>query len=309
VYFVARHSELSADHAIQWSELVAAAGRLDPHALRLGIGLVVLGFGTKAGLAPMHSWLPDAYSQAPAPVAGLMAGAVSAMSTYALLRYKVLADLVLGDAFVRRLLIVAALASLVVAASLMVTQRDYTRLLAYSSIEHIGLIALAAAVGSPLAMSAALLHLVGNGVIKSVTFSAAGEIAFVTGSTKIADVRGLLHRSPFAGGVFALGLVALAGLPPFSILASEVALVRAGIDGGLTWAIAIALVPMMVVFTALAVHVLDMLTGPASAEATHRTSLTARIPLAGGLALATTIGVTVYPIGRLLHDAAGVLAR
>ena len=324
VYFVSVHGAVDADEALHWSVLVRAADGLEPAPLRLAIGLVVVGYGTKAGLAPLHSWLPDAYSQAPAPVAGLMSGAVSAMSMYALFRFKVIADLVIGDAFVRRLLIVAALSSLVVAASLMVTQRDFKRLLAYSSVEHVGLVALAAAVGSPLAMSAALLHLVGNGLVKAVTFSVTGEITFLTGTSRISDARGLLRRQPVAGTLFALGIVALAGLPPFSILASEVALVRAGVDDGLTWVIAVALAVMLVIFTALVVHTLDLLTGPGDlltgpgdrstepildAEPGHVTTLAARAPLAAGLALAAVIGVTIWPISRLLHSAAEVLAK
>lgn len=316
VYFVSRQVTDEAD-ALSWSALVPAAGQLDTGALQIAIGLIVVGYGTKAGLAPLHSWVPDAYSQAPAPAAGLMSGVVSAMSIYALFRFKVIADLALGDEFVRRLLIAAALASLVVAALMMVTQRDYKRLLAYSSVEHVGLVALATAVGSPLAMSAALLHLIGNGLAKSITFSVTGEIEFATGTTQIADIRGLLHQHRFIGSTFAIGLVALAGLPPFSILASEIALVRSGVEGDLTWAVAVALVPMMVIFTALAVRTLDMLTGPAAPTALvadgrvggHRTRLTARVPLVAGLALAAAIGVTVWPFARLLEAAAEVVAR
>jgi|CXWL01.1.fsa_nt_gi hydrogenase-4 component F len=311
VYFVSRHTGGDAATALNWSSLVERAPALDPGALRVAMGFVVVGYGTKAGLAPAHSWLPDAYSQAPAPVAALMSGSLSAMSMYALLRFKVVADITLGPDFVRTLLLIAALTSLVVAASLMVTQRDYKRLLAYSSVEHMGLIALAAAIGSPLAMSAALLHMVGNGLAKSVTFASTGELLFATGTTRIGDVRGLLHQRPFVGATFGLGLVALLGLPPFSILASEIAIVRAGVADGLAWAIAIALAVMMVIFTAVLVHALDMLAGaPGDTPMTdHVTTLTARIPLLVGLAAAATLGITVWPIGRLLHAAAEVLAR
>lgn len=313
VYFVSRHSGGDPSTALNWSSLVERAPSLDPDALRVAIGLVVLGYGTKAGLAPVHSWLPDVYSQAPAPVAALMAGVVSAMSMYALLRFKVVADLALGAGFVRSLLVAAALFSLVAAASLMVTQRDYKRLLAYSSVEHMGLIALAAAIGSPLAMSAALLHMIGNGLAKSVAFSATGEILFLTGTTRIDGVRGLLRRQPFVGGVFALSLVALLGLPPFSLLASEVAIVRAGLSEGLGWVIAIAITVMLVIFTAVVVHALDMLTGgevpPVSAPDVHITSLTGRAPFVVGLVAAAAIGVSIWPIERLLHAAALVVAR
>ena len=314
VYFVSRHSGGDAATALNWSSLVARAPRLDPGALRLAVGMVVVGYGAKAGLAPLHSWLPDAYSQAPAPVAALMAGVLSSMPMYALLRIKVVADIALGPGYVRNLLLVAALFSLATAASLMVTQRDYKRLLAYSSVEHMGLIALAAALGSPLAMSAALLHMIGNGLAKSVAFSTTGELLFTTGTTRIGDVRGLLHRRPFIGTTLALSLVALLGLPPFSILASELAIVRAGVAGGYTWAIAIALVLMLIIFTAMVVHALDMGAGPdepatpAPPFADHPTSAVARVPIIAGLVVAASLGVTIWPISRLLSSAAQVLA-
>jgi hydrogenase-4 component F len=320
VYFVSRQTGAGTSSALNWSTLVERAADLDPGALRVAIGFVVVGYGTKAGLAPLHSWLPDAYSQAPAPAAALMAGALSSMSLYALLRFKVIADIALGTGFVRNLLLAAALFSLVAAASLMVTQGDYKRLLAYSSVEHAGLVALAAAIGSPLAVTAALLHMIGNGLAKSVAFCSTGELLFSTGTTRIDGVRGLLHERPFVGATFGLSLLALMGVPPFSIFASELAIVRAGISGGLTWAISIAIVLMLVIFTAIAVHGLNMLAGrrepvppadaaPASTLTGHVSALPARIPLVGGLIVAAAVGVTIWPISRLLHSAAEVLTR
>ena len=315
VYFVSRHSGGDPSTALNWSSLVKRAPHLDPGALRVAVGFVVVGYGTKAGLAPLHSWLPDAYGQAPAPAAALMAGVLSTMSMYALLRFKVIADITLGPNYVRTLLLVAALVSLLTAASLMVTQRDYKRLLAYSSVEHMGLIALAAAIGSQLAMTAALLHMIGNGLTKSVAFSTTGEMLFATGTTRIDGVRGLLHQRPFIATTLGLSLLALLGLPPFSILASEIAIVRAGVNDGLAWAIAIALIVMLAIFTAVLVHALNMLAGSPDgptipeASASHVTSLTARIPLVGGLIVAAAIGITIWPLSHLLHSAAEVLAR
>jgi hydrogenase-4 component F len=315
VYFVSRSSGGDPELALNWSKLVARAPQMDPGALRVAIGFVVVGYGAKAGLAPLHSWLPDAYSQAPAPAAALLAGAVSAMSMYALLRLKVIADIALGPDYVRTLLLIAALSSLLTAASLMVTQRDYKRLLAYSSVEHMGLIALAAAIGSQLAMTAALLHMIGNGLAKSVAFSATGELLFVSGTTRIDQVRGMLHQRPFIGATLGLALMALLGLPPFSMLASEIAIVRAGIDDGLSWAVAVALVLMLAIFTAVTVHALNMLAGSATNEpapmgdTNHVTSMVARIPLVAGLIVAATLGITIWPISRLLYSAAEVLAR
>ncbi|MGD9705261.1 MAG: proton-conducting transporter membrane subunit [Acidimicrobiia bacterium] len=315
VYFVSRHAGGDAEHALEWTSLVALAPKLDPGALRLAIGLVVLGYGTKAGLAPMHSWLPDAYSQAPAPVAALMSGSLSAIAFYALLRFKVVADIALGEGYVRGLLIAAALLSLAVAASLMLTQRDVNRLIAYSSIEHMGLIALGAAIGTPLAIAAALLHILGNGLAKSVMFCTSGELLFGERTTEIARVRGVLARRPLIGGVAGLSFAALIGMPPFSLFASELALARTGIADGLGWAIAIAFLLMLVIAAAILVHVLRMLSGDAPAEsapaesAPHRTSVIAASPLIVGLLAAALLGVSIWPIERLLHAAAAVLVQ
>ncbi len=315
VYYVSRQTGAGVSSALDWSTLVEHARSLDPGALRVAMGFVVVGYGTKAGLAPLHSWLPDAYSQAPAPVAALMAGVLSSMSMYALLRFKVIADIALGDGYVRNLLIAAALLSLVAAASLMVTQRDYKRLLAYSSVENAGLVALAAAIGSPLALTAALLHMLGNGLAKSVAFCSTGELLFSTGTTRIDGVRGLLHERAFVGAMFGLSLLALMGMPPFSIFASELAIVRAGTSGGLTWAIAITIVLLLTIFAAVVVHSLNMLAGQPDADSTgtaltgHVSTWTARIPLVGGLIVAAGLGITIWPISRLVHDAAEVLAR
>ena len=154
-----------------------------PGVMRLAMALLVLGYGTKVGLAPMHSWLPDAHSQAPAPVSALMSGVLLTVAFYALLRFKAIADGALGIGYSRTLLVIVGLGSLLVAASLLITQRDYKRMLAYHSIEHMGLIALGAAAGSSLAIAAVLLHILGHGLAKAVFFLASGEILIVEGTS------------------------------------------------------------------------------------------------------------------------------
>ena len=158
---------------LDWARLVSAAPHLDAGVTRIAVALLIVGFGTKAGLAPLHAWLPDAHGQAPAPVSALMSGVLLSVAFYAILRVKAIADLALGAGFARTLLVVLALASLLLAASLLIRQRDYKRMLAYSSIEHMGLIALGAAVGGPLALAAVLLHMLGHGLVKGSLFVSA----------------------------------------------------------------------------------------------------------------------------------------
>ncbi len=308
VYYASSHA-MGAGHAtLDWTGLVANASRLDPHVMRLAAGLLVLGFGTKVGLAPMHSWLPDAHSQAPAPVSALMSGVLLSVALYALLRYKVVIDAALGRGFMKGLLVTLGLLSLAVAASLLIAQRDYKRLLAYSSIEHMGLIAVGTATGSPLAITAVLLHVLGHGLGKAVLFLGSGEILRSEGTTKIAGVRGLLARRPLIGVTFGLGLLALLGLPPFSLFASEVGIARAGLAGGMGWAVTVALVLALVAFGAVLVHGQHMLLGEGVPTTEHRTSGARGAPLVAGLVVCAALGVSIWPIDHLLHAAANIVA-
>jgi hydrogenase-4 component F len=313
VYFASRHAGGGADASLNWSDLVTLAPNLDPGVVRLAVGLLVVGYGTKIGLAPMHTWLPDAHSQAPAPVSALMSGVLLSVAFYALLRYKVIADAALGAGYMRGLLVAGALLSLAVAASLLLAQRDYKRMLAYSSIEHMGLVALGVAIGTPLAVGAALLHILGHGIGKAVLFCSSGEILHATGTTDIAGVRGLLIRQPFLGGTFGVGVLALLGLPPFSLFASELAIARAGVDDGLGWAVGVAFVLVFVTFAAIVGHAQRMLLGepdgnvPDAGAPAHRTSTTSAVPLVVGLAALALLGVSIWPIERLLEAAAMVV--
>jgi len=304
--FLAARSGIDGENAsLNWTALVASAPQLDPGIMRLAIGLLVLGFGTKVGLAPVHTWLPDAHSQAPAPVSALMSGVLLAVAFYAILRYKVIADAALGTGYLRGLLIAASLLTLAVAASSLLAQRDYKRMLALSSIEHMGIIALGAAIGSPLAISGVLLHIFAHGLGKTVLFCSSGEILRYYGSTRIADVRGLLRDHPFVGGSFGLALLALLGMPPFGLFPSELAIVRAGFADGVGWAVAVALFLIFVIFAALANHGQAMLLGPASEPdvATLRPPLMVAAPLALGLLALVVIGITSWPYAALLHEA------
>lgn len=294
--------------ALNWTQLTAHASTLDSSLMRLAAGLILLGFGTKAGLAPMHAWLPDAHSQAPAPVSALMSGVLLSVAFYAILRYKAITDQVLGPGYTRTLLLIAALASLAVAAALMIAQRDYKRLLAYSSIEHMGLIALGTAFGTKLALSAALLHMLGHGLAKAVAFCASGRILHLTDSADIASARGLAARRPALAATFGISLIALLGLPPFSLFASELAIARSGFTVGHGWAVTAAFVLILVAFAALVRHATGMLAGqpPPGPKGTPANTDTLAA-LAVGLAAAAALGITLGPLTQLLDVAATVV--
>ncbi|MEU1673141.1 proton-conducting transporter membrane subunit [Streptomyces roseifaciens] len=311
VYYAARQAGIPEAYALDWQTLAARADRLDPSVVRLATGLVVLGFGAKAGLAPLHAWLPDAHSQAPAPVSALMSGVLLAVAFAGLLRYKVIADEALGAGFTRSLLAGVALVTLALAAALLLAQRDCKRMLAYSSMEHMSLIALGTAVGSPLALSAVLLHMTGHGLAKTVAFCASGHIARLCGTTRIGRIRGLLAHSPCLGTAFAAAVVALLGFPPFGLFASELGIVRAGFLSGPRWALAAALVLMLVAFGALAARTSRMLLGPPPGEDDEEEPVPlgadAAAPLVAGLAACAALGVTTGPLTALLTEAGEII--
>lgn len=309
LYFAARHAGLPADAALDWRTLTHHAHRLDPGVTRIAIGLAVLGFGAKAGLVPLHAWLPDAHSQAPAPISALMSGVLLSVAFYAVLRFKVVADAALGAGFMRTLLLVLALSTLALAATLLIGQQDYKRMLAYSSMEHIGLMAVGAAIGGNLAVAAVLLHIGGHGLAKTVAFLGSGHILCQEGSTRISAVRGLAGRAPLLAGMFGLAVLALLGLPPSAVFVSQLAIARAGFSTGLGWAVAAAFVLALVAFVAITSETRRMLLGPVTQASPDQQPFRAATaaPLVVGLSAVAVLGVTVWPVGPLLQAAANVV--
>ncbi|MGW2634398.1 proton-conducting transporter transmembrane domain-containing protein [Streptomyces chattanoogensis] len=312
LYYAARAAGIPETSALDWPTLVAHAHRMDPAVTRLGTALIVLGFGAKAGLVPLHAWLPDAHSQAPAPVSALMSGVLLAVSFAAVLRVKVIADAALGPGYTQTLLALAALFTLAWSAALLLGQRDYKRMLAYSSMEHMSLIALGAAIGTPLALAAVLLHIAGHGLAKTVAFCSSGHILHLRHTTRIGRIRGLLARAPGLGATFGLAVVALLGFPPFSLFASELGIVRAGFAAGLGWLTALALLLVLTAFAALVLRTARMVLGPpllapGTPAVPVRLGAAAGLPLAIGLLACAALGVSLGPLTDLLTAATAIL--
>ncbi len=298
---------------LSWLGLMESATMLDAPLVKVGGALAVVGFATKAGLAPMHSWLPDAHSQAPAPVSGLMSGVLLSVAFYAILRIQAVVDLALGPSLMRTLLLAAGLLSLAVTAALVVTQHDYKRLLAYSSIEHMGLLALGAAAGGRLALAAVLLHVLGHGLVKASMFVISGGILDHVGSHRIEAVRALLRDRPDLGAPFLAGAAALLGFPPFVTFFTEVGIIVAGFQRGLGWQMVVACLLLLVVFAGIARHILAMTVGPASAETPVPSPASPsgqrlwprQVPVVGALVAAAVVGF--LPLAATLSDAVAAL--
>lgn len=296
VYYSSEHLLGVSSEALRWSQLYRVADGLDPTAIKVAFIFAVIGYGTKAGLAPMHTWLPDAHAEAPTPVSAMLSANMLTLAVYAILRFKVVTDRAVGPAFSGRLLVGLALLSVTIAAAFFLVQRDYKRLFAYSSIEHIGIALLGFGVGGA-GTFAGSWHLLNHALAKSTAFYGAG-LVFLRHNHKMLDrVTGLLAQMPLAGGAILIAGVALAGLPPFGLFASEV-LIAAGAYAARPELAAAFLGLLAVAFATLLYQVFRMTLG-SSADAgralTPRCRLFAGAAVSINVALLGTIGLHVPP--------------
>ena len=221
VYMAARPIVGEGLDAMVWTVLVTRAKDFDPALLNVAFVFLLLGYGTKVGLAPLHAWLPDAHAEGPTPISAVLSGLLLNVALYALLRFKMLLALNPAALAPGPLMVTMGLISLVFAAFMLYRRRDIKRMFAYSSIEHMGIITFAFGMGGPLANFAGLLHMTMHSLTKSAIFFAVGHIAQVKGTQRIADMGGLTETNPVLGWGLVLGVVAIAGLPPMGIFMSE----------------------------------------------------------------------------------------
>lgn len=247
---------------LDWTALYDNASALKSSSLRLAFIFILIGFGTKAGLAPMHTWLPDAHSEAPSPISALLSGVLLNSAMYGIIRTVAIVNRNQGDGiYTGRLLIGVGILSIATAAIFILTQKDYKRLLAYSSIEHMGIIAVAIGIFSPLSVFGALLHMINHSLTKSMLFLSAGNILQKYDTKQISKIKGVLKFLPVSGTAFLLGLFAIAGTPPFSAFASEVTIITSIFDAKHVWIGIIFVVLLAVVFTGIAFTLLKIFYG------------------------------------------------
>lgn len=219
---------LESGQFLDWTALYDHAGELKSPIVRLAFIFILIGFGTKAGLAPMHTWLPDAHSQAPSPISALLSGVLLNSAMYGIIRTVAIVNRNLESSiYTGRLLMAIGLLSILTAAVFILTQKDYKRLLAYSSIEHMGIIAVAIGIFTPLSVFGALLHMMNHSLTKSMLFLSSGNILLKYDTKQISKIKGVLKLLPVSGIVFLLGLIAIAGVPPFSVFGSEFSVIAA----------------------------------------------------------------------------------
>jgi hydrogenase-4 component F len=253
VYAAAAHAGAS-EGAMNFTTIASMASRLDPNIVRIGFIFIMIGYGTKAGLAPMHMWLPDAHSQAPTPVSALLSGALIKCALFGIIRFHTIAIGACGPGFSGHLLLLFGIISIVVATPFILTQQNFKRLLGYHSVEHVGIIALGLGIGGPLGTYAALFHVINHGVTKALVFFVAGDAIDRYKTHTMDKIRGFIRAAPYAGTFLMLGAFSLAGTPPFSIFVSELLVLKAGLAGGYFVAIAIFLLMVIAIFAGLIHH-------------------------------------------------------
>jgi hydrogenase-4 component F len=221
IYMAARPVVGEGLQGMVWTILIQKVDRFDPALLNVAFVFLLLGYGTKVGLAPLHAWLPDAHAEGPTPISAVLSGLLLNVALYAVLRSKLLLAANPHAIAPGPLMIIMGLTSLLFAAFMLYRRRDIKRLFAYSSIEHMGIITFAFGMGGPLANFAGLLHMTMHSLTKSAIFFSVGHIAQVKGTQKLADIKGLTESHPLLGWTLVLGVVAIAGMPPLGIFMSE----------------------------------------------------------------------------------------
>jgi len=278
--------------ALLWTHLSAVKTDLEPTVLGLAFAFLLVGYGTKVGLAPLHNWLPDAHAEGPTPVSAVLSGLLLNVAMYAVVRCKVLVEGALQSSLPSQMLMVFGLVSVVLAALFLWRQRDIKRLFAYSSIEHMGIIAFAFGMGGAVANFAALLHMTVHSLTKSAIFFAVGHATQKAGSQRIDDIRGLLTLSPRIGWGLMLGSLAILGFPPFGVFASEFLILTTAMKQQ-PWATPILLGALGIGFAAIFSRTQSMVLGPPTGRRLpHQPAL---LPVFAHLALVLMLGLYIPP--------------
>ncbi|GMN98849.1 hydrogenase 4 subunit F [Parageobacillus thermoglucosidasius] len=265
-YSNAFSSVQDAHRAMLWTELVRMGQDLDPQLVKLAFVFILIGFGTKAGLFPMHTWLPDAHSEAPSPASALLSGVLLKCALFAIVRYYAIALQVVGKEFPNSLLLIFGLLTVGVAAFFILMQNDIKRKLAYSSVEHVGIIATGLGIGGALGIFASLLHTINHSITKSLLFCTTGNIMMKYGTRDANKIRGMLKVMPFTALMFMAGIIAVAGSPPFNIFVSEFTTLTAGLKSGHFWAMILFLLFLVIAFVALVLLISETVFGPPSED-------------------------------------------
>jgi len=292
LYFAAEKVLGSGGTALLWTQLNGVKTQLEPTVLQLAFVFLLVGYGTKVGLVPLHSWLPDAHAEGPTPVSAVLSGLLLNVALYAVMRSKVLVDGALGNDMAGNLMMGFGLLSVVVAAFLINRQTDVKRMFAYSSIEHMGLITFAFGMGGAVASFAGLLHMTMHSLTKSAIFFTVGHATQKAGTQLMSDIRGLIKTNPTIGWGLMLGTIAILGVPPFGVFASEFLIITTAMHEH-PWATPFLLIALGVAFASIFGKVQPMVFGETGLpRLPHMPALT---PVFVHLGLVLMLGLFIPP--------------
>ena len=250
VYFAAEKTLPGQEEGLLWTVLQEHADKMDSGVMALAFVFLLVGYGTKVGLVPLHNWLPDAHSEGPTPMSAILSGLLLNIALYAIVRFKMLVDPSLGNHLAGNLMMGFGMLSFSVAGLLLHRQKDVKRMFSYSSIEHMGLMTFAFGIGGPLATFGALLHMIVHSLTKSAIFITVGHASHVAGSQAISQIRGLIRTQPLVGWGLLIGTCAIAGFPPFGVFTSEFLLFSATIKS-YPWLVPPLLIGLTIAFAGL----------------------------------------------------------
>ncbi len=272
LYYWAGSLHMGPTYGLTWSALRSVAPQLNRTLVITAFLLVFIGFGTKVGLAPMHTWLPDAHSEGPAPVSAMLSGALLNTAMIGIARFIQVADAARAGLLPRTIVVAIGALSLAIAALFITRQREVKRLMAYSSVEHMGVMALGFGFGGPLGIAGALYHMLNHSLNKSLMFFGAGDALHAFHSKRIGRIHYVLTAMPVAGALWIAGAVSITGAPPFGLFLSEVTILRAGLAGPNAWAVFVMLGLLIVIFIGFLHHFRTMYFGenPAAAAVAVR---------------------------------------
>jgi hydrogenase-4 component F len=292
LYFAAEKVLGPGGNALLWTHLHEVRGELEPTVLSLAFVFLLVGYGTKVGLAPLHNWLPDAHAEGPTPISAVLSGLLLNVALYAVVRAKVLVDGALERNFSGGLMMGFGLLSVVIAAFFLSRQKDIKRMFAYSSIEHMGIMTFAFGMGGPVAAFAGLLHMTVHSLTKSAIFFTVGHAAQVCGTQDMGSIRGLIQQSPVIGWGLALGTLAILGMPPFGVFTSEFMVLTTAMHEH-SWATPFLLVSLGVAFAAIFGKVQPMVFGETTAQ--RQTHPPALVPVFVHLGIVLMLGLYIPP--------------
>ena len=305
LYFAAEKVLGEGGEALLWTNLIQVSGQLEPTVLRLAFVFLMVGYGTKVGLVPLHNWLPDAHSEGPTPISAVLSGLLLNIALYALVRCKVLVDLSTGTNMAGNMMMGFGLLSILVASFSLLRRKDIKRLFAYSSIEHMGIATFAFGLGGPIATFGALLHMLVHSLTKSSIFFTVGHASQMHGTQEMSKIKGLIKGNPLVGWGLVFGVMAIVGMPPFGVFTSEFLILTATMKDAPLLA-PLLLLGLGVAFAALFRRVQPMISG--AVPSNQKPVKASHIPIILHMVLVLIIGIYMPNfLSEWFHTAVGLL--